>query len=479
MGRGRTERGAATGEAGAGSGAHGADGADGADRVRGADGSPGPDGARPAGARLKRSRGSKVVAGVCGGLGRHYDVDPVVVRVPVAVLSIVGGLGLLLYGFAWLLLPLEGEDENEGRRLLTGRVAGSTLAALLCALGGSGLMLAAMSSGARSLPFSVLLSAALVGALVWSRNRRREEAEARPDPLPHTPPEAQAPPVPHAPSWWRDPLAKDAEGGSGDRDSGYLWGPADADASTDGIADRPADPFAAPGGTGTTGTGTSDADAASGAGRRRRRLGWIVVPAALVVGVNATAVAWDSGQLGTALVTGCAWALGVLVLGLLASVFFGRVGVGTVLATALTGALLVGAALLPDDITTTWSSTRWAPASADEVRSVYRTGNGEAALDLSGVGLTEGQSVRSAVDTGVGELRVIVPQNVTLRLDLDVAIGGYRLREGAASEGGVAISRSVTVEPRGDAEPAGAVHLDVDMVVGELVVEQAIVEPAR
>ncbi|MER7857332.1 hypothetical protein ABTZ98_33065, partial [Streptomyces bacillaris] len=31
-----------------------------------------------------------------------------------------GGIGLIFYGFAWLLLPLEGEEENEARRLLSG-----------------------------------------------------------------------------------------------------------------------------------------------------------------------------------------------------------------------------------------------------------------------------------------------------------------------------------------------------------------------
>ncbi|CAM5701254.1 hypothetical protein SCALM49S_00882 [Streptomyces californicus] len=50
------------------------------------------------------------------------------------VLSVTGGIGLIFYGFAWLLLPADGEDQNEGRKLLSGRVDGAALAALLLAL---------------------------------------------------------------------------------------------------------------------------------------------------------------------------------------------------------------------------------------------------------------------------------------------------------------------------------------------------------
>ncbi|MFD0528647.1 PspC domain-containing protein [Kitasatospora arboriphila] len=59
---------------------------------------------------LARSGQHRVVAGVCGGLGRHLDIDPVVFRVVVAVLCLSGGLGLFLYGLAWLIVPREPVD---------------------------------------------------------------------------------------------------------------------------------------------------------------------------------------------------------------------------------------------------------------------------------------------------------------------------------------------------------------------------------
>lgn len=52
---------------------------------------------------------------MCGGLGRYCDVDPVIFRIVLGVLSATGGIGLIFYGFAWLLLPADGDDENEAR----------------------------------------------------------------------------------------------------------------------------------------------------------------------------------------------------------------------------------------------------------------------------------------------------------------------------------------------------------------------------
>ena len=53
--------------------------------------------------RLRRSRTDRKIAGVAGGLGRHFDIDPTIVRVAFVVLAFFGGAGLLLYGVGWLL----------------------------------------------------------------------------------------------------------------------------------------------------------------------------------------------------------------------------------------------------------------------------------------------------------------------------------------------------------------------------------------
>ena len=95
--------------------------------------------------RLRRSRSDRKVAGVAGGLARHLDIDPVILRVALVVLVFFGGAGLLVYGACWLLLPEDGSQNapitlDERSRtvalVIVGGVAG--LAVLGDSLGGFG-----------------------------------------------------------------------------------------------------------------------------------------------------------------------------------------------------------------------------------------------------------------------------------------------------------------------------------------------------
>lgn len=52
-----------------------------------------------------RSSDDRVVAGVCGGLGAHLGIDPMVLRLAFVVLALGNGVGLLLYGVAWAVMP--------------------------------------------------------------------------------------------------------------------------------------------------------------------------------------------------------------------------------------------------------------------------------------------------------------------------------------------------------------------------------------
>jgi phage shock protein C len=57
--------------------------------------------------RLFRSQSKKVVAGVCGGLGDYFAVDPVWFRVGFVVLALGGGSGILIYLLMWLIVEPE------------------------------------------------------------------------------------------------------------------------------------------------------------------------------------------------------------------------------------------------------------------------------------------------------------------------------------------------------------------------------------
>src|SRR5918997_724626 len=45
--------------------------------------------------RLVRARDGRVVGGVCAGLGRYFNVDPIIFRIGTIVLTFVGGAGVL------------------------------------------------------------------------------------------------------------------------------------------------------------------------------------------------------------------------------------------------------------------------------------------------------------------------------------------------------------------------------------------------
>jgi len=63
---------------------------------------------------LYRSRKNRKIAGVCGGLGEYFNVDPTLVRLAFAALSLAYGGGLLLYVISAILVPDENTQENSG-----------------------------------------------------------------------------------------------------------------------------------------------------------------------------------------------------------------------------------------------------------------------------------------------------------------------------------------------------------------------------
>ncbi|HUG08542.1 MAG TPA: PspC domain-containing protein [Acidimicrobiia bacterium] len=62
--------------------------------------------------RLYRSREQKVIAGVCGGLGDYFALDPVWFRIGFVVLAFGGGSGVLIYLLMWLIVPEQPAGES-------------------------------------------------------------------------------------------------------------------------------------------------------------------------------------------------------------------------------------------------------------------------------------------------------------------------------------------------------------------------------
>jgi phage shock protein PspC (stress-responsive transcriptional regulator) len=129
--------------------------------------------------RLRRSRHDRKIAGVAGGLARHLDVDPIILRVALVVLIFFGGAGLLIYGAAWLLVPEEGA--NEAKLRLDDRSRGVALLivgaiAALAVIGDS------MGDWGFPWPLAVLGLIALLIVSVRGDSRPRPVGPAHPTP---------------------------------------------------------------------------------------------------------------------------------------------------------------------------------------------------------------------------------------------------------------------------------------------------------
>jgi phage shock protein C len=54
---------------------------------------------------FNRSKNNKIIAGICGGLGEYFGIDPILVRVIFLTLLLFGGGGGILYLILLLLTP--------------------------------------------------------------------------------------------------------------------------------------------------------------------------------------------------------------------------------------------------------------------------------------------------------------------------------------------------------------------------------------
>ncbi|MFF8030451.1 PspC domain-containing protein [Streptomyces sp. NPDC016626] len=419
-----------------------------------------------AGDRFRRDRRHKMLGGVCAGLGRQCDMDPVIFRITLAVLSATGGIGLIFYGFAWLFVPYDDDEENEVRRLLTGRVDGHTLTAVLFALVGCGVFLTMLSNDG-VLSFAVILSLLLAGAGYWSRRRGvpgpdHIAAQAVAD----APPEPQAPPVATGfPSWWRDPIVKDGTHIGG---TGYLWGPRESPDTDIAAAVN-------------ISLGTHSGARGHAPGSRppkprgpRRIGGWIFLLALLAGGLG-TGLTWEGQPLGTSLQTGLACALAVFGFGVALSAFLGRTGAGSIVLAVVTAGLLAGSAAVPGDIGTDWTRTSWKPTSAERIRPAYEVGTGSGVLDLSAIRVPGDGTVSTRADVGLGRIHVIVPRDVSVRLIIDVGMGDIQLPGDKQKDVDVAPGkhREVTLEPPAGVGRAGTLDLELQVGAGQAEVSRA------
>src|SRR3954468_10595069 len=123
--------------------------------------------------RLLRTRNDRVIAGVAGGLGRYFGIDPVIVRIAFAISVLIGGVGLLAYIALALFVPTAPAADGE-----VGAAPVERSRALAIGVG-IGILVIALSLGIFNGPFwgwngffvgpSLLLIALAAGAIVIAK----------------------------------------------------------------------------------------------------------------------------------------------------------------------------------------------------------------------------------------------------------------------------------------------------------------------
>ena len=397
-------------------------------------------------AELRRSRTDRKIAGVAGGLGRYAGIDPLVFRILFVVLAVFGGSGILLYALGWLLVPEDGETESEAQRLFSGRSTRSVtsvVALVLVLVIGLVATGATIHSGPGLGGLGVLIVIAVVVVLLLRDGRR-------------TPP-----PVP--PTF--GPVPPPAEPGAFGQTPGtaYTSPPPGATptAQTASFAPPPAGPGQPP--------YVPAPPPPPAPPRERSILGRATLSVALIV--VGLLIGWNvatTHDVPARVVI--AAALGVVGAGLVVGAFVGRARWLVVWGVLLT--LLASAAAISDvPVHGGIGQRTWSPTTVQQLHARYRLAVGDSELDLSRLDLTNAGRQRVEIRQGAGDMTVVIPDGVVVRIDADVNAGEIRL-PGRTPMNGTDLADRVVV-PEGSAPSAAVLVVDAHLGVGSLEVRRA------
>lgn len=386
--------------------------------------------------RLRRSKQRRVVAGVASGLGDYTGIDPVLIRVLFAVLTVFGGAGILLYVVGWLFLPEDDQRVSPAESLIgrgTGSRRGELVRAALLVVAGLILagVLAAGDAG------DVILVMVVVGGAVLLARNLDERRDGRPP--------GPQPPLPTYQPYEQQPYAyQPYEAYDPTRTTGMPIPPG----QTATAVYEPPPPPPAP-------------------VKERSVLGRLTLSVLLLV-LGVTAALDAAGAVAPQARHYLALAVGVLGLGLVIGAWLGRARGLVWLGIPLTVALV---AVSTAEVSLDGGSgdRRYRPQSVAEIQGGYRVGVGNIRLDLSDVDFA-GQSVTANVSAGIGNVEVLVPREVDVDVVGRAGIGEADLF-GRTSDGG---SSEQTGHDEGpDGEGGGRLQLVLDVGVGRVEVDRA------
>lgn len=357
---------------------------------------------------LRRSRTDRMVSGVAGGLGESFGVDPVIFRVLFAVLSFFGGVGLVMYGLAWLLVP---EPDVEASALDKAIVALRVrrVPPWLVLIGGAVVLWVGWFSWWSPGPTfpAIMLLAVLMLVLI----RRLERSEP---PTPVAGSAAAAGQLADGPEAPKVDLRKAGT----PQDPSLQWSPPVAADDSGATAGAPLIPPL----NDTRRSMQAWLSEAGAAHRQRvRRRRPIKVGVALCLAIAWTVVALLDG-FGRVPFPAYLWVgLAVLATGLLVSLITGRVTLSLLIPVAVLALLTFALGGTRTSLTDGSGKQGWRPTTAEQLTD-HRQFAGQATLDLTA--LTAVPTARTVhVRQAAGEVRVLLPASLNATVISDVHLG--------------------------------------------------------
>jgi phage shock protein PspC (stress-responsive transcriptional regulator) len=403
-----------------------------------------------------------MVGGVAEGLSRHFDIDPLLIRVAFFALTFFGGAGLCLYLIAWLAIPEEGKHDSAlsrvfrrdpNRVMAAGLVFGGIVGALAL-IGAIGF------SAPNPIAILVVSFVAIVAVALFSRRGERPPPPPAPGPWPGQ--DAPRPGVPGAQQTTSAPA------------------PPDVDDSAVGDASPGAPPQATPdrawwqrpddtgmGGTPPSAPGVWVPPPPPPAKEHSHLFGITMAMIAIAMGVVSILdqTAFD-GDITPSVYPGTA--LAVIAAALLLGTWYGKsrllIAAG-VIATLATGATeVVGPGPYGDSV--------YRPIASTSVPSEYHNGVGRLVVHLEQLSDPHKLSGRTIeVTERIGQIEVVVPSTMPVVIDAHVDHGDITGPDNAdvSKHGaGAAEIEMSSVAPGG----TPTVTLDIDLDFGEIVITQ-------
>ncbi|MDJ0456042.1 PspC domain-containing protein [Arthrobacter sp. NQ7] len=393
------------------------------------------------------------IGGVCSGIAHRLNVDPIIIRGAAVVLTLLAGIGVLLYGLAWAFLPepdgrIHVQEAGAGR--WSSGMTGSLIATVLGLTGLGGGYWGWSHNGLSGLLWTLFWVGGAIFLVYYLSQRNKPHPTAAghasasgtaypaarsgvPTPsfstgttsgrtaeFPPAPPYGSAPVVPGAGTYGQPGYPAGGAGSGGTGTGGGVPGTGGYPAPW--VPPKPPKPHPAGPGAPAVAIATGSALLVGG--------GLKALDAANIIdlGGSGNAIVWAS-------------AAAVLGLGILAAGLRGRTS-GILSLFAVIALVTGGIYNTLDDGRMRFQQVDWNPASIEEARGGIDITAGRGTVDLTD--LSPGAPLTSDVvvplDITASNVTVVIPQNVPVDIKADMTMGN--LNEASGQRGGTTTRES-------------------------------------